>query len=69
MFISDHKEASQATSLKTSMSNARATAISKSEAAVVSAMTNVYFAAQNNLASSLVPDLNRLCILQVKINK
>ncbi|XP_052233542.1 uncharacterized protein LOC127846371 [Dreissena polymorpha] len=46
------------------MSDAQAVAISKSEAAVVSAMTNVYFAAQNNLASSLVPDLNRLCILQ-----
>ncbi|KAH3755493.1 hypothetical protein DPMN_190189 [Dreissena polymorpha] len=42
----------------------KAAAISKSEAAVVSAMTNVYFAAQDTLASSLVPDLNRLCVLQ-----
>ena len=66
LFISDHKEASQAWSLKTSMTNAQAAAISKSEAAVVSAMTNVYFAAQHTLASSLVPDLNRLCVLQVK---
>ncbi|XP_052225829.1 uncharacterized protein LOC127841200 [Dreissena polymorpha] len=46
------------------MTNAQAAAISKSEAAVVSAMTNVYFAAQHTLASSLVPDLNRLCVLQ-----
>ncbi|KAH3811784.1 hypothetical protein DPMN_140200 [Dreissena polymorpha] len=57
-----HDEASKKglTSLKTSMTNAQAAAISKSEAAVVSVMTNVYFAAQHTLVSSLVPDLNRL---------
>ncbi|KAH3703198.1 hypothetical protein DPMN_078229 [Dreissena polymorpha] len=44
--------------------NKLAAARSKSEAALVSAMTNVYFAAQHTLASSLVPDLNRLCVLQ-----
>ncbi|KAH3872481.1 hypothetical protein DPMN_035697 [Dreissena polymorpha] len=27
-------------------------------------MTNVYFAAQHTIASSLVPDQNRLCVLQ-----
>ncbi|KAH3768783.1 hypothetical protein DPMN_170000 [Dreissena polymorpha] len=39
------------------MTNAQAAAISKSEAAVVSDMTNVYFAAHHTLASLLVPDL------------
>lgn len=39
-------------------------ASSKSEEAVVSAMRNVYFAAQQHLPSSVVPDLNSLCITQ-----
>ena len=52
------------------MTNAQAAAISKSEAAVVSAMTNVYFAAQHTLASSLVPDLSHIvCLAGKKMNK
>jgi RNase adaptor protein for sRNA GlmZ degradation len=49
------------------MVNAREVAISKSKAAVVSAMKNVYFTAVNNLPNQLIPKLHELCINQVKI--
>jgi hypothetical protein len=40
-------------------------AINKSRDAVISAMTNVYFAAKNDLANAVVPKLHKLCIIQV----
>ena len=47
------------------METARQQAFSKSEAAVTAALKNVYFAAQQNLPSSVVPHLNELLIEQV----
>nr|XP_022322921.1 protein FAM200B-like [Crassostrea virginica] len=47
------------------MVKAREAAISKSKAAIISALRNVYFAAINNLANALIPKLNDLCIDQV----
>ena len=38
--------------------------LSKSEAAVTSAMVNVYFAAKQNLPNIIVPSLNEFCIKQ-----
>ena len=47
------------------MARARDAAISKSKAAIISALRNVYFAAINNLANALIPKPNDLCIDQV----
>ena len=49
------------------MTSARQKALDKSEAAVTSAMRNVYFAAQHHLANAVIPPLNALCIKQVCI--
>jgi hypothetical protein len=40
-------------------------AINKSRDAVISAMTNVYIAAKNDLANAVVSKLHKLCIIQV----
>ena len=47
------------------MVKAREAAISKSKAAIISALKNVYFAAINNLANGLIPKPKDLCIDQV----
>ena len=46
------------------MDSACQAALSKSEAAVTSAMVSVYFAAKQNLPNIIVPSLNELCIKQ-----
>ncbi|KAH3868590.1 hypothetical protein DPMN_031740 [Dreissena polymorpha] len=46
------------------MKSACDVAITKSEAAVTAALKNVYFAAKQNLASSVIPALNAHCINQ-----
>ena len=46
------------------MDSACQAALSKSEAAVTSAMVNVYFAAKQNLPNIIVPSLNEFCIKQ-----
>jgi hypothetical protein len=49
------------------MQTAQQNALGKSEAAVTSALRNVYFAAKHDLANVVVPELNDLCIKQVCI--
>ena len=64
--VSDHVAAVAGVKQAGEMTVARQTAnLSKSEAAVTSAMKNVYFAAKENLATTIVPELNALCIEQV----
>ncbi|XP_053384113.1 uncharacterized protein LOC123537389 isoform X3 [Mercenaria mercenaria] len=46
------------------MKMAQQTALGKSEAAITAALKNVYFAAKNDLANSMVPELNNLCLKQ-----
>ena len=46
------------------MDSACQSALSKSEAAVTSAMVNVYFTAKQNLPNIIVPSLNEFCIKQ-----
>lgn len=49
------------------MDKAKVAALSKSKNAIVSAMTNVMFAAQHDIANTIVPELHQLCITQVFI--
>lgn len=44
----------------------RVTTYSKSQRAFKSAMVNTYFAAKKDMASCLDPELNKLCIDQVR---
>ena len=60
-----HARAVQSSASSAGMVKAREAAISKSKAAIISALINVYFAATNNLANALIPKLNDLCIDQV----
>ncbi|XP_048763590.2 zinc finger protein 862-like [Ostrea edulis] len=46
------------------MDKAKVAALSKSKNAIVSAMTNVMFAAQHDIANTIVPELHQLCITQ-----
>ena len=66
LFISDHKDATESSKLSCAMKKATLTAQGKSENAIQSAMRNVFFAADANLPSSVVPKLNEHCIKQVK---
>jgi len=50
------------------MEAAKTVAISKSKHAVISAMRNTYFAANYDLANSIVPNLHSLCIAQVNVH-
>lgn len=61
--ISDHKKADEASKQSQTMVAARHIATSKSEAAVTAALKNVYYAAKQNLPSSVIPSLNSLCIV------
>ncbi|XP_076344932.1 uncharacterized protein LOC143244338 [Tachypleus tridentatus] len=60
----DHRDAMEASKLSTAMTKATVSATNKSETAIIAAMHNVYFAAKHDLPSSLIPDLNRLCMMQ-----
>ncbi|XP_076327256.1 E3 SUMO-protein ligase KIAA1586-like isoform X2 [Tachypleus tridentatus] len=54
----------EASKLTTEITKATVSATNKSETAIIAAMHNVYFAAKHDLPSSLIPDLNRLCMMQ-----
>lgn len=62
--ISDHKKADEAYKQSQSMVAARQSATSKSETAVTAALKNVYYAAKQNLSSSVITSLNDKDVLK-----
>ena len=60
-----HARAVQSSASSAGMVKAREAAISKSKAAIISTLRNVYFAAVNYLANALITKLNDLSIDQV----
>lgn len=63
----DHEKAVENEELARRMWVVKESAIDKSEAAITAALKNVYFAAKNDLANTMVPALNSLCLQQVVI--
>ena len=66
MYLTDHLQSMSAKNESVSMESARLNVISRNEKAVTAALKNVYFGVQHNLPNSIIPDLNDLCIDQVK---
>ena len=64
--FSDHEHAASAIKQSKTFQQFRVNSHPKSQNAVEAAMVNTYFAAKKDMASCLVPELNQLCIDQVR---
>ncbi|XP_076365834.1 zinc finger protein 862-like [Tachypleus tridentatus] len=62
----DHRDAMKASKLSTVITKATVSATNKSETVIIAAVHNVYFAAKHDLPSSLIPDLNKLRMMQLQ---
>ena len=69
LFISEHEDAAKGVKLRTSMTVCRENALTKSESAITTALKNVYFAAEEDLANCMVPKLNKFLLLQVSMDE
>ena len=65
--ISEHEDAAKGVKLRMDMTVCREKSLAKSELAITTAMKNVYFAAEEDLANSIVPKLNTFLLHQVSI--
>ena len=65
--ISEHEDAAKGVKLRMDMTVCRENSLAKSELSITTAMKNVYFAAEEDLANSIVPKLNTFLLHQVSI--